>query len=95
MLQASWQAGGQASGRFKRLCPLRSVGLPVVCVPDHAAAASCLEGAASLVRPRAVFRAHFSKPCEAQASPDPTKQWRCRCDGARAQGLPCGPPPKL
>ena len=56
-----------------RLCLLRSVGLPVVRVPDHAAAAACLEGAASLVRPRALFCAPFSKPCEAQALPDPTR----------------------
>ena len=92
--QASWQAGGQAGGRLKRLCPLRSVGLPVVRVPDHAAAASCLAGAASLVRPRAVFRGPFCRPCEAPASPDPTQQWRCRSDGARAQGLAHGLPPQ-
>ena len=73
MLPARWQAGGQASGRLKRLCPLRSVGLPVVRVPDHAAAAACLEGAASLVRLRAVFATPFSEPCEAHATPDPAQ----------------------
>ena len=56
------QAG---AGTLNRLCPLRSVGVPVVCVPDHAATASCMERAASLVRPRAApgspWRARHSR----------------------------------
>ena len=47
------------------------------------------------MRARAVFRAPLSTLFEAQASPDPTQAVAlCRSDGARAQGLACGPPPQ-